>query len=99
MAAGLVGAWLQAHCLSSGDAKKASLYRRLQDSDANASIKKELERLLAWSHAGAGILCDYLAFPMAASSDSFLLDLQNATFPRLTRFKNLDTGFDYNTTI
>lgn len=78
--------------LDRADAKKEHLYRRLQEVHTEASAKSELERWLAWSHAGGGILCNYLAFPMTSRSDAFLIYLQNTTFSHLTRFKTLGNG-------
>ena len=53
-------------------AKKQDMWTALQKADTKTAVKNELERWLAWSSAGGGILVNYLAFPMASRSDPFL---------------------------
>lgn len=49
--------------LGPAEAAKHPLYKESRRLDLNPDFLKELDRWLAWSHMGAGLLCEWLIFP------------------------------------
>lgn len=78
--------------LSSSEAMKNPLYKRLQLQELKPELELELMRWLAWHNMGTGILCNWLAIPMAHYDDPLLTALRKGDFPALTRYKDLENG-------
>lgn len=78
--------------LSSSEAMHNPLYKRLQHLMLKPELELELMRWLAWHNMGTGILCNWLAVPMAHYDDTILSFLRTGHYPVLTRYKDLDNG-------
>ena len=78
--------------LSRSEAMNNPLYRRVQDLKLSEEIEAEMLRWLAWGNMGTGILCNWLALPMAHYDDPLLSFLRRGEYPTLTRYQGLDNG-------
>lgn len=74
------------------EARNNPLYRTLQGLELKAEVTAEMDRWLAWGSMGTGILCNWLAVPMAPYDDPLLSFLRRGEYPALTRYKNLENG-------
>lgn len=74
------------------EAMNNPLYRTLQGLELEEEFERELLRWLAWGNMGTGILCNYLAVPMASWDDPLLNFLRRGEYPVLTQFAKTDTG-------
>lgn len=74
------------------EAAKSPLYSRIKDMTLDPALKSDLERFLAWSHMGCGILANWLVLPMAGHDDPTLGFLRRGDFPELTSYKALKGG-------
>ncbi|KAK7418089.1 hypothetical protein QQZ08_011376 [Neonectria magnoliae] len=79
--------------LSPSEAIDNPKYNELQRMEVDPDLKIDLMRWFAWESMGAGVLADYVLFPMATSSDDPLLSyLRKGEYPTLTRWKGFDSG-------
>ncbi|KPM39338.1 hypothetical protein AK830_g7250 [Neonectria ditissima] len=78
--------------LSPSEAIDNPKYNELQRTEVDPDLKVDLMRWFAWESMGAGILADYVLFPMAPSDDPLLSYLRKGEYPTLTRWKGLDSG-------
>ena len=78
--------------LSSSEAMHNPLYKTIQHMTLKPELELEVMRWLAWHNMGTGILCNWLAVPMAHYDDALLSFLRQGDFPILTRYKDLDNG-------
>ena len=78
--------------LSESEAKNNPLYRTLQGLELQSGFETELMRWLAWGNMGTGILCNWLALPMAPHDDTLLSFLRRGEYPALTQYEGLDEG-------
>ncbi|KAK5136043.1 hypothetical protein LTR08_004297 [Meristemomyces frigidus] len=67
-------------------------YRAVQTLELAPELEMEMMRWLAWANMGTGILCNWLALPMAAHDDPLLSFLRRGEYPELTRYAGLDNG-------
>lgn len=75
--------------LSSSEAMNNPLYRIMQGLRLQNEVKMELMRWLAWSNMGNGILCNWLAVPMAPYDDALLAFFRRGEYPYLSRYEGL----------
>lgn len=78
--------------LGPAEAMNNPRYEKLQRLDLEGGIKNEMLKWLAWESMGTGLLCNYMALPMAPYNDPLLSFLRRGTFPVLTRFEALGSG-------
>lgn len=78
--------------LGNGEAMNNPLYRRVQALQLKPEMETEMMRWLAWGNMGTGILCNWLAVPMAKYDDPLLSFLRRGEFPTLTRYEGLENG-------
>ncbi|KAK5175354.1 uncharacterized protein LTR77_000493 [Saxophila tyrrhenica] len=78
--------------LSSAEAMHNPLYKRVQHLNLQPELQLEFMRWLAWHNMGTGILCNWLALPMAHYDDTLLSFLRKGDYPALTRYKHLENG-------
>ena len=78
--------------LGKPDAVKNPLYKRAQGLNTKSELAFEMMRWLAWDSMGTGILCNWLALPMAHYDDPLLSFLRGKDFPSLIRYKDLENG-------
>ncbi|KAK5678088.1 hypothetical protein LTS10_009257 [Elasticomyces elasticus] len=78
--------------LGKPEAMNNPLYRAVQGLELEEQMEKEMMRWLAWGNMGTGVLCNWLAVPMAAKDDTLLEFLRRGEFPSLTRYKGLESG-------
>jgi hypothetical protein len=78
--------------LSSAEAMHNPLYKRIQHLTLKPEFELEIMRWLAWHNMGTGILCNWLAVPMAHYDDTLLSFLRKGDYPILTRYKDLGDG-------
>jgi hypothetical protein len=78
--------------LSSSEATNNPLYKRVQHLKLKSEFELEMLRWLAWHNMGTGILCNWLAVPMAHYDDTLLSFLRKGDYPILTRYKDLENG-------
>lgn len=69
------------------------LYRKVQMMGLEDNIDIELMRWLAWGNMGDGVLCNWLAFPMAAHDTPLFNFLRRGRYPQLTKYEKLKNGF------
>ncbi|KAK5119313.1 hypothetical protein LTR85_007669 [Meristemomyces frigidus] len=67
-------------------------YRAVQTLELEPELDMEMMRWLAWGNMGTGILCNWLAVPMAAHDDPLLTFLRRGEYPALVRYEGLDNG-------
>lgn len=78
--------------LSKSEAMYNPMYRRVQGLAFNKGFEHELMRWLAWSNMGTGILCNFMAVPMAPYNDPTLAFLRRGEYPELMRYDELGSG-------
>jgi hypothetical protein len=78
--------------LGRGDAVNNPLYKKVQMLKLEDNIDIELERWLAWSNMGSGILADTRLFPMAKHDNPLLSYLRRGSYPLLSRYQGLKAG-------
>ncbi|TKA32886.1 hypothetical protein B0A50_01112 [Salinomyces thailandicus] len=78
--------------LSREEAIKNPHYSTVQALELEPELEMELMRWLAWGRMGTGILCNWLAVPMAAYDDALLGFLRRGEYPTLTRYDGLENG-------
>ena len=78
--------------LGKAEAAKHPLYKRVQGLNLKPELSFEMMRWLAWDVMGSGILCNWLAVPMAHYDDPTITLLRSGNYPPLTRFKTLENG-------
>ncbi|QIW96815.1 hypothetical protein AMS68_002333 [Peltaster fructicola] len=78
--------------LGRGEAMKNPLYQQAMSLKLEHDMEFEVLRWLAWSSMGTGILCNWLAVPMAVYDDTLLNFLRRGEFPQLTRFGDIGHG-------
>jgi hypothetical protein len=78
--------------LGKAEAMKNPLYKRVQGLNPKPELAFEMMRWLAWDVMGTGILCNWLAVPMAHYDDPTLTFLRDGNYPILTRYKELENG-------
>ena len=74
------------------EAKANPHYRSLMGLELQKEMETELLRWLAWGQMGSGILCNWLAVPMAAYDDPLLSFMRRGEYPKLTRYGDLGNG-------
>lgn len=78
--------------LSKSEAIHNPLYRAVQGQELQKSFEHELMRWLAWGAMGTGILCNFMAVPMAPHDDPMLSFLRRGEYPTLTQYEGLGSG-------
>ena len=78
--------------LGQGETRNNPLYRTLMGRELGKEMEFELQRWLAWSTMGTGILCNWLTLPMGPYDDKLLSFLRRGEYPALTRYDGLDNG-------
>lgn len=78
--------------LGPGEAMSNPLYQKVVSMKLGQDMQFDLLRWLAWGTMGTGILCNWLAVPMAQHDDTLLNFLRHGDFPALTRFGDLGHG-------
>lgn len=78
--------------LGKAEAMNNPLYRAVQGLELEAELEMEMMRWLAWGHMGTGVLCNWLALPMAGRDDPLLSFLRRGEYPQLMRYEGLDNG-------
>lgn len=78
--------------LSKSEAMNNPLYRNVQGLKLTSAFEHELLRWLAWDNMGGGILCNFMAVPMAAFDDPVLSFLRRGEYPELTKYKGFGNG-------
>ena len=78
--------------LGKPEAMNNPLYRSVQGMELQPEMEKEVMRWLAWGNMGTGVLCNWLAVPMAGHEEPLLQFLRRGEFPALTRYEGLENG-------
>ena len=78
--------------LAKADATRNPLYKKLQRLNMKPEMAFEMMRWLAWDMMGTGILCNWLAVPMAPYDDTLFAFLRKGDYPLLTRYSGLENG-------
>lgn len=78
--------------LGKPEAMNNPLYRAVQGLELEPELDMEMMRWLAWGNMGTGILCNWLAVPMASRDDLLLSFLRRGEYPSLTRYDGLENG-------
>lgn len=78
--------------LGPGEAMSNPMYRKALGLKLVPDVETEMLRWLAWGHMGSGILCNWLALPMAPYDDPFLTFLRHGDYPILSTYPDLDNG-------
>lgn len=78
--------------LSASEAMNNPLYKQVQALDLRPEMRMEMMRWLAWGNMGTGILCNWLAVPMAHYDDPLLAFLRKGEYTSLTRYEDLESG-------
>ena len=78
--------------LGKAEATKNPLYKRVENLNLKPDLKFEVMRWLAWGHMGSGILCNWLAVPMAHYDDELLSFLRGGEYHALIRYQDLENG-------
>ena len=78
--------------LGQAEARNNPLYRTLMGKELEKEMEFELQRWLAWSTMGSGILCNWLTLPMGGYDDALVTFLRRGEYPALTRYEGLENG-------
>jgi len=78
--------------LSRSEAMNNHFYPLMEKLELEVDMELELMRWLAWGNMGTGILCNWLALPMARHDHEFLSFLRRQEYTGLTRYEGLDSG-------
>lgn len=78
--------------LSRSEAMNNVDYPLVEKLDLEPEMELEMRRWLAWGNMGSGILCNWLAVPMAPFDDPLLAFLRRGEYASLMRFEELESG-------
>ncbi|KAF2478998.1 hypothetical protein BDY17DRAFT_313604 [Neohortaea acidophila] len=78
--------------LSRSEAMNHPKYKYIKDLKLEADMELELLRWLAWASMGTGILCNWLAVPMAHYEEPLLHFLRAGEYSQMTRYDGLEGG-------